>query len=105
MMDNSSKTDAYIEDNGTFTYSFVEPKKVELLTLTSSFEPVTVPKFTLFAADNDGEWVELCSRENVEFEWAQYTRPFRTGATKAYNHYKLVFDKETIIAEIELLGK
>ena len=105
MVDNSSKTDASIEDNGTFTYSFVEPKQVEILTLTSSFDPVTVPKFTLYAADNDGEWVELCSRENVAFEWAQYTRPFLTGATKAYNHYKLVFEKATIIAEIEMLGK
>ncbi|MBR7165540.1 MAG: hypothetical protein IKD18_04595, partial [Clostridia bacterium] len=85
--------------------SFVEPKQVEILTLTSSFDPVTVPKFTLYAADNDGEWVELCSRENVAFEWAQYTRPFLTGATKAYNHYKLVFEKATIIAEIEMLGK
>lgn len=105
MVDNSSKTDAYIEDSGTFTYSFTEPKKVEILTLTSSFEPETVPKFTLYAADNDGEWELLCARENVEFEWAQYTRPFLTGATKAYNHYKLVFDQATIIAEIELLGK
>ncbi len=105
LIDNSSKTDALLEDGSSITYSLASPKKVELFTITSSFEPETVSNVTLYAAENDGEWIELCSYSDLTFRWAQYTRPFLTGADKAYSHYKLVFDKAVTVAEIELLGK
>lgn len=104
LIDNTSKTDGAIKASDSITYSFTQPKRAELFTLTSSFEPENVAKVTLFAAENGGDWVELCSYSNVEFRWAQYTRPFLTGADRAYHHYKLVFDKAVTLAEIELLG-
>lgn len=104
LIDNTSKSDAMLADGSVIVYSFKEAKLAELFTLTSSFEPENVAKVTLFAAENDGEWAKLCEYSNIEFRWAQYTRPFLTGADRAYHHYKLVFDKAVMLAEVELLG-
>ncbi|MGM9636467.1 MAG: GH92 family glycosyl hydrolase [Eubacteriales bacterium] len=103
--DNTSKTDARIPAGTKVTYSFKDAKSVGILTLTSSIDPETLSKVTLYAAVNGGQWVKLNDYNNIVFKWQQETIPFLTGSEESYNHFMLEFTDSCAIAQIELLGR
>lgn len=105
-LDNNSKTEAVLADQTTVVFSSPEVKKVEAVTLTSPAGGSSVIKsFAVYGAVNSGEWECLGDWKDLEFEWAQYTRPFILKNAKPFNHYKLVFKGAKALAEIELLGE
>jgi hypothetical protein len=103
--DNTSKTDAHIVKGTSVTYSFAAEKKIEMFTLTSSIEPETLESLTVWAAKNDGEWIQIGHFENLEFCWEQFTRPFLLESTESYHHFRFDFGSTINLAQLELLGK
>ena len=105
LIDNTSATEAALDDETAICYSLDEGKKVEMFTVTSGKKEKAPSSFRLYGALSDGIWVELGNYKDQEFEWSQYTRPFRIKEElqKEYCHYKFVFSKGNV-SEIELLS-
>ena len=105
--DNTSKTEAVLNENGT-TIIFSSPcaKKVSAITLTSpATENTTIDMMMVYGANDGGEWEILGSFDDLDFEWARYTRPFILKDAKPYQHYMINLVGAKAIAEIELLGE
>lgn len=105
--DNTSKTEAVLNENGT-TIIFSSPcaKKVSAITLTSpATENTTIDMMMVYGANDGGEWEILGSFDDMTFEWARYTRPFILKDAKPYQHYMINLVGAKSLAEIELLGE
>lgn len=111
LFDNTSASFATLGGNTNSIYfSSAKPKTVSMYTLTSGTNSSTAPSsFTLYGSNDGTHWVQLDSRSNETFDWAQYTRPFAVSSAKqgAYTHYRLdvsgTSGSETL-SEVELLG-
>ena len=93
--------------NNVVTYFNPTGKALSGYTITSGGTASNVPNGYKLEASNDGTaWVELDKRENVQFEWAVYTRAFWIAAEKqaVYKYYRLSISGAGQISEIELLG-
>ncbi len=106
LFDNNSNNAATFTEDTDLYYSFIRPVKVNMLTLTSTKnQQAEAPDSFVLYGSNDGEiWSELSSRENIEFEWGRYTRPFSSDSTKGYQYYKLSLKGGTTLSEVELIG-
>ena len=106
LFDNNSNNAATFTEDTDLYYSFIRPVKVNMLTLTSTKDQqADAPDSFVLYGSNDGEtWSELSSRENVEFEWGRYTRPFSSDGTNGYQYYKLSLKGGTTLSEVELIG-
>ncbi|ROR28669.1 putative alpha-1,2-mannosidase [Mobilisporobacter senegalensis] len=105
LIDNTSATEAKLENDATIYYSLDSEKKAEMFTITSGKEEPAPTSVALYGALSDGVWVELGNYNNLSFEWSRYTRPFKIKEElqKEYSHYKFVFS-EGSVSEIELLS-
>ncbi|MFJ6571009.1 GH92 family glycosyl hydrolase [Streptomyces sp. NPDC091292] len=73
-------------------------------TLTSA-DRTKAPKGWVLQGSADGTaWKDLDKRAGESFAWDKQTRVFSVGSSKAYAHYRLVFDTESTLAEVELLS-
>lgn len=86
-------------------------EKVTHYTLTSGAGSIgqDPSSWTLYGS-NDGSpnsWKVVDRRQNIQFQWRQYTRPFAIEKPNSYKFLKLVFDntQSVNIAELELYGK
>ncbi len=105
LVDNTSASNTTI-DNQSLIYKFKRPQKVEMYTITSAQENTKFNHVELLGS-NDGEnWVSIDNRKDLVFEWKQYTRPFAIDESmqKEFSYYKLNFEGQGKVAEIELLG-
>lgn len=105
LIDNTSGTTADIKDESVI-YHFRKPQKVEMFTLTSGEKDIRFDEIKLEASNDGKEWTELDNRNQIDFEWKQYTRPFMVNEDKQgeYSYYRLSFKGQGKLAEIELLG-
>lgn len=107
LVDNTASTAVSIK-NQSLVYKFKKAQTASMYTLTSatnsagqSFDNITL------SGSNDGvNWQTLDSRDNVDFEWSQYTRPFAIPQENRvdYRYFKLDFNGSGSISEIEFLG-
>ncbi|MFR3041853.1 MAG: GH92 family glycosyl hydrolase [Thomasclavelia spiroformis] len=106
LFDNNSNNAATFTEDTELYYSFNRPVTVNMMTLTSTKDQQAAApsSFVLYGSNDGSEWTEIANRDNVEFEWGRYTRPFGVDATAAYQYYKLALKGGTTLSEVELLG-
>ncbi|MBR2131636.1 MAG: glycoside hydrolase family 92 protein, partial [Oscillospiraceae bacterium] len=106
LFDNTSKTTASIPTGSAIVYASKNGTSLQMVTLTCG-RTGSAPKSMKLEASNDGNgWITLTERE-LDFEWSNYTRAFVVPQEVAgiYRCYRLSFDGECQLAEIEFLGK
>ncbi|MFF7338033.1 GH92 family glycosyl hydrolase [Streptomyces sp. NPDC008163] len=73
-------------------------------TLTSAAR-ATAPKGWVLQGSSDGKsWKDLDRRSGQSFAWDKQTRAFSVKSPGSYAHYRLVFDGEASLAEVELIA-
>ncbi|WP_443053191.1 GH92 family glycosyl hydrolase [Streptomyces sp. IBSBF 3010] len=73
-------------------------------TLTSAAK-ATAPKGWVLQGSSDGKsWKDLDKRSGQSFAWDKQTRAFSVKSPGSYAHYRLVFDGEASLAEVELIA-
>ncbi len=106
LFDNTSATATTIPDDSAIVWAGKNGSDLKLITLTCS-KTRQAPTSMKLEASNDGNgWFTLDSRE-MTFEWNNYTRAFAIPEEVAgiYKYYRLTFDGECQLAEIEFLGE
>ncbi|MCN9242927.1 GH92 family glycosyl hydrolase [Streptomyces sp. RY43-2] len=74
-------------------------------TLTSPADHTRAPAGWRLTASEDGtHWTTLDRREGRAFAWDRQTRVFSIPRPAAHTRYRLVLDKASTLAEVELLG-
>ncbi|WP_110943381.1 GH92 family glycosyl hydrolase [Virgibacillus senegalensis] len=112
LFDNTSKSVLSLESEEPWVqYNFAGNARHALMyTITSSDEKQQDPKKWVLIGSNDGEdWTVLDRREEENFQWRNYTRPFTIENPGNYQFYRLIIKENggsdrTSIAELELLG-
>ena len=109
MFIDSSSTPAGVNGNGTVDFVFAEPKKVEMITVTSGRTQNISIGIKLYgsATGEEGSYAELINEQNVKYQWTQYIRPFKVAEPAEYKYYRLELSGSGSfqIGEVELLGK
>lgn len=105
LFDNTSDSNADVKDQ-SLIYQFSNNQHVEMYTLTSGNSDMSFSSITVSGSIDGEQWNELDKREDVDFAWDKYTRPFKITEDNqgAYQYYKLDFEGGNNLAEIELLG-
>lgn len=105
--DNSASV-ATVSRSGAITFTLAEPKKVELITVTSGKTADLNINVKLYGSETgaEGSYTELMSEEGVNYRWAQYVRPFKVAQPAEYKYYRLELSSDVNfqIGEVELLG-
>ena len=107
MFINNSSTPGGVNGAGTIDFSFAEPKKVEMITVTSGRTQNMTVNIKLYGSETkDGEYTELINEQGVNYQWTQYIRPFKVAEPAEYKYYRLELSGSGSfqIGEIELLG-
>ncbi|MFI7409617.1 GH92 family glycosyl hydrolase [Streptomyces sp. NPDC049627] len=74
-------------------------------TLTSPSDRAQAPAgWTLQGSDDGTTWHTLDRRSGQSFTWDRQTRAFTVGSPGTYGKYRLVFDGEAVVSEVELLA-
>ncbi|MGW1951361.1 GH92 family glycosyl hydrolase [Streptomyces sp. NPDC001920] len=74
-------------------------------TLTSSSDRTKAPTGWKVQGSRDGTtWRTLDERSGQSFSWDRQTRAFTVGSPGTYRKYRLVFDGEAVVSEVELLA-
>ncbi|MER6348477.1 GH92 family glycosyl hydrolase [Streptomyces sp. NPDC001595] len=74
-------------------------------TLTSPADHTRAPAAWTLQGSSDGTtWRTLDERAGEEFRWDRQTRAFSVPHPRGYAHYRLVFDREVTLSEVELLA-
>ncbi|MFE9023465.1 GH92 family glycosyl hydrolase [Streptomyces sp. NPDC007808] len=74
-------------------------------TLTSSSDRTKAPTGWKVQGSKDGTtWRTLDERSGQSFAWDRQTRAFTVGSPGTYGKYRLVFDGEAVVSEVELLA-
>ncbi|MER5504865.1 GH92 family glycosyl hydrolase [Streptomyces sp. NPDC002766] len=103
LFDNTSDTDATVT---SVDLPVSGPVKGVQYTVTSSADHSKAPAgWTLEASDDDGTtWKTLDKRSGETFRWDRQTRAFSVGSPGTYGKYRLVFDGQATVSEVELLA-
>ncbi|MFD8302089.1 GH92 family glycosyl hydrolase [Streptomyces sp. NPDC059690] len=103
LFDNTSDTDATVT---SVDLPVSGPVKGVQYTVTSSADHSKAPTgWTLEASDDDGTtWKTLDKRSGETFRWDRQTRAFSVGSPGTYGKYRLVFDGQATVSEVELLA-
>ncbi|MCJ7842787.1 GH92 family glycosyl hydrolase [Lederbergia sp. NSJ-179] len=113
LFDNSSDTSLTLKGkNPWIQYNFMdEAQKALMYTITTAKDdPSQDPKNWVLIGSKDGEsWTILDKRNNEQFKWRQYTKPFTIQNPGNYSFYRLIIQENggatsTSLAELELLG-
>ncbi|MFR0356622.1 GH92 family glycosyl hydrolase [Streptomyces sediminimaris] len=102
LFDNTSSTDATVT---SVDLPVSGPVKGLQYTVTSSGDHTKAPTgWTLQGSDDGSTWKTLDKRSGESFRWDRQTRAFTVSSPGTYGKYRLVFDGEAVIAEVELLA-
>ncbi|MFF4017378.1 GH92 family glycosyl hydrolase [Streptomyces sp. NPDC001843] len=102
LFDNTSATDAAVTSVALPTEGSVKPLQY---TLTSSADRTRAPAgWTLQGSDDGRHWKTLDHRSREAFRWDHQTRAFTIASPGAYRKYRLVLDRRSTLAEVELLA-
>ncbi|MFE7270108.1 GH92 family glycosyl hydrolase [Streptomyces sp. NPDC057623] len=102
LFDNTSGTEAGVT---SLELPVSEPAKAVQYTLTSPSDRTKAPTgWTLQGSQDGTTWRTLDKRSGESFTWDRQTRAFTVGSSGTYGRYRLVFDGEAVVAEVELLA-
>ncbi|MEU1474340.1 GH92 family glycosyl hydrolase [Streptomyces sp. NPDC005760] len=102
LFDNSSATDAPVTSVDLPVSGSV--KGVQY-TVTSAADRTKAPSgWTLQGSDDGATWKTLDQRSGESFAWDRQTRAFSVRSAGTYGKYRLVFDGEAVVSEVELLA-
>ncbi|MDC2957030.1 GH92 family glycosyl hydrolase [Streptomyces gilvifuscus] len=103
LFDNTSDTDATVT---SVDLPVSGPVKGVQYTVTSSADHSKAPTgWTLQASADDGTtWKTVDKRSGESFRWDRQTRAFTVGSPGTYGKYRLVFDGQATVSEVELLA-
>lgn len=101
LFDNTSRTSAAVTEAPVRLSS---PARVTSYTLTSAGRGEAPASWTLEGSDDGTRWQRLDRREAQSFTWDRQTRVFDMTDPGTYRHYRLVPDKRSTLAEIELIS-
>jgi predicted alpha-1,2-mannosidase len=102
LFDNTSATDATVT---SVDLPVSGPVKGLQYTVTSSGDHTKAPTgWTLQGSDDGTTWKTLDKRSGESFRWDKQTRAFSVNSPGSYAKYRLVFDGEAVISEVELLA-
>lgn len=105
---DSSSTPASVSGNGRIDFAFAEPKKIEMITVTSGRTQNINIGIKLYgsATGEEGSYIELINKQGVGYQWTQYVRPFKVAEPAEYKYYRLEISGNGTfqIGEVELLG-
>ncbi len=109
LFDNNSNTASILNESGKseVIYTFGKPTKISIMTLTSGRNG-SAPSGYILSGSHDGEnWKVIDERDELEFEWQRYTRPFKLPEEncEGFIKYKVELIGGETLAEIELLGQ
>ena len=109
LFDNNSNTASILNESGKseVIYIFGKPTKISMMTLTSGKDG-SAPSGYILSGSHDGEvWKVIDERDELEFEWQRYTRPFKLPEEncEGFIKYKVELIGGETLAEIELLGQ
>ena len=106
LTDDTSETVVSFGKSAAITLSYEAATKIQIVTLTSGKEPLTIDSYTLEASADGVNWTTLDTRENLSFAWMRYTRPFLIPADKqgAYTQYRITLTGSKLaLSELELI--
>ncbi|MFE9453763.1 GH92 family glycosyl hydrolase [Streptomyces sp. NPDC006739] len=102
LFDNTSATDATVT---SVDLPVGGATRAVQYTLTSSTDHTKVPAGWSLQGSADGTtWQTLDHRTGESFTWDRQTRAFSIATPGSYARYRLVFDGEATLAEVELLA-
>lgn len=102
LFDNTSATDATVTSADLPVDHAVKPVQY---TLTSSGDHTRAPTGWTLQGSTDGTtWKTLDHRSDEAFTWDHQTRAFSIAAPGTYAKYRLVLDRASTLAEVELLA-
>ncbi|MEO9077832.1 MAG: GH92 family glycosyl hydrolase [Rhodanobacter sp.] len=110
LFDNDSDTNTrFPASGGEIRWQFAKPRRVDMLTLTSSVAATAPSGWQLEGSADAVHWTMLDSRASQRFAWSQQTRAFALHTPGSYAFYRLRLDavqtgSPQTLAEIELLG-
>lgn len=102
LFDNTSATQASVT---SVDLPVSEGAKGVQYTLTSPSDRTQAPTGWKLQGSKDGTtWRTLDERSGQSFAWDRQTRAFSVGSPGTYGKYRLVFDGEAVVSEVELLA-
>jgi hypothetical protein len=101
LFDNTSATEASVSE---VELPVAEDAKAVQYTLTSSDRTKAPTGWTLQGSADGSTWKTLDERSGESFRWDRQTRAFSVRAPGSYEKYRLVFDGEAVVSEVELLA-
>ncbi|MET7685404.1 GH92 family glycosyl hydrolase [Streptomyces sp. NPDC005423] len=102
LFDNTSATEATVT---SVDLPVSDRTKAVQYTLTSSADHTKAPTGWVLQGSADGTtWQTIDKRSGESFPWDRQTRAFTVGTPGAYQHYRLVLDGASTLAEVELLA-
>ncbi|MBO4256379.1 glycoside hydrolase family 92 protein [Streptomyces griseorubiginosus] len=102
LFDNTSASDATVT---SVDLPVSGPVKGLQYTLTSSGDHTKAPTgWTLQGSDDGTTWKTLDKRSGESFTWDRQTRAFSVGSPGTYGKYRLVFEGQATVSEVELLA-
>ncbi|MGW1561864.1 GH92 family glycosyl hydrolase [Streptomyces sp. NPDC002144] len=102
LFDNTSASDATVTSVDLPVSGAVKGLQY---TLTSSGDHTKAPTgWTLQGSDDGTTWKTLDKRSGESFTWDRQTRAFSVGSPGTYGKYRLVFDGQATVSEVELLA-
>ncbi|SED82343.1 alpha-1,2-mannosidase, putative [Streptomyces misionensis] len=102
LFDNTSATEATVTSVALPASRSAKPLQY---TLTSPADHTRAPAgWTLQGSDDGTTWRTLDRRSGESFTWDRQTRAFTIAAPGSYRAYRLVLDRPSTLAEVELLG-
>lgn len=101
LFDNTSATNATVT---SVDLPLAGRTKAVQYTLTSSGRAEAPTGWVLEGSSDGTNWRTLDRRSGESFQWDRQTRAFSVASAGSYARYRLVFDGESTLAEVELLG-
>jgi predicted alpha-1,2-mannosidase len=102
LFDDTSSTDATVT---TVDLPVTDPTRAVQYTLTSAGDRTKAPAGWMLQASSDGtHWRTVDRRSGESFAWDRQTRPFTIASPGTYRKYRLVLDRASTLAEVELLA-
>ncbi|MEV4313242.1 GH92 family glycosyl hydrolase [Actinocrispum sp. NPDC049592] len=104
VFDNSSQTEATLD---TVAYTAARPHDVvTYYTVTSGKTTGRDPANWVLKGSFDGKnWAVVDERKGQSFAWRQQTKAFQVAKPSRYTQYRLEFEGQATVAEVEFLAK
>jgi len=110
LVDDDSGTQVTLPGDGWVEYRFAEGQvPASFYTLTNGRDGGHPTGWVLKGSQDGTDWAVLDRRSGEDFEWQQYTRPFKVDVPTRFTRYRIEFTgssaESLTLSELELLGQ